>query len=506
MHPAPLCLLVLGLAAEAPRINHPRIFGVRPGSPFLFRVPVSGTPPLRVSAEGLPQGLVLDAATGVVRGQIQDRAKRTHQVRFRAENAEGSVLQTVRFVVGDRVALTPPMGWNSWYVWSEGVTEAKIREAADAFERFGLAGHGWTYLNIDDCWQGERGGPERALQPNAKFPDMAGMVDYLHAKGLKAGLYTVPMVGSYAGFPGSSASNPDGTYAGLPPEQRLQPAQVFGRYPGYQGFGADRIGTHWFFDADVRQMASWGFDFLKVDWNPIDLPTAGRISRAFRAVPRDIVLSLSNDADPAKGASYAELAEMWRTTEDIQDRWASIHRIAQRQGAWAAFAGPGHWNDPDMLLVGRTNTANQLNTASRPTRLSREEQRTQLTLWSMFAAPLILSCDLARLDGFTLALLTNDEVLAVSQDPLGRPCAERPALGPLRIYRRELEDGTVALAVVNTGDEPSDQRVPWGALGLSGPAALRDLWNRVDLPPDPAGVEVTLPPHASLMVRTFLAR
>ncbi len=487
-------------APGAARINYPRIFGVRPGSPFLFRVPVSGALPLTVSAQGLPDGLVLDPQTGVVSGTIRSREKQTYAVVFTTQNAAGNCRQSIRFVVGDRICLTPPMGWNSWYVWSESVNEKHFRAAADSFVSHGLAGHGWSYIALDDCWQGVRGGPAKAILPNEKFPDMQGAVDHLHGLGLKAGIYTVPALGSYAGFIGSSCDNAEGSYAGLAPQERLQPGQVFGRYPGRGQF--NRRGAHWFFDADIRQMAEWGFDMVKVDWHPNDLPTTQRISAAVRAQKRDIALSLSNEASFELAADYAKLAEFWRTTGDINDSWETVASHGLRQIPWAPFAGPGHWNDPDMLQVGRTNTPNQQVADSRPSRLAPDEQQAQMSLWCLNASPLILSCDLDRLDAFTLSLLTNDEVIAVNQDPLGRPARELPAVGNLKLFLKEMEDGSQVVGILNAGPQAANAVLPWDRVGLAKPATLRDLWAHETRVSGAAGITVALPGHGCLLLRT----
>ena len=331
---------------------------------------------------------------------------------------------------------------------------------------------------------------------------MKGAVAYIHSLGLKAGIYTVPMMGSYAGFRGSSCPNADGTYEGLPPEKRLQPGQIFGRYPGHAQFGADKIGPHWFFDADMAQIAAWGFDFIKVDWHPNDLPTTERISQGVRAQKRDIALSLSNAASIENGEGYARLAELWRTTGDINDSWDSITKIGFSQAPWAPFAGPGHWNDSDMLQIGRVNTANQLNTTSRPSNLTRDEQVAQFSLWCLNASPLFISCDLERLDGFTLSMLVNDEAIAVNQDPLGKPATELPVFGSLRLFSREMEDGSRVIGIFNAGDASCDTVVPWDKVGLTRPCRLRDLWAHQTLEPAEAGIEANLPRHACLLLRT----
>lgn len=491
--------------AEAARINYPRIFGVRPGSPFLFRVPASGSAPLTITAKGLPNGLRLNETTGVVSGVIANREKKTYNVQFTAKNAHGSASQTIRFVVGDQICLTPPMGWNSWYVWSEPVSEKHFRGAADSFIRHGLTGHGWSYVNIDDCWQGTRGGKNHAIQPNEKFPDIKGAVEYLHSKGIKAGIYTVPMISSYAGFIGSTCTNAEGTYTGLPPEKRLQPGQIFGRSPNANTqFGYYRVGPHWFFDRDIAQIADWGFDWIKVDWHPNDVPTTERLSREVRSQKRDIALSLSNFATFGHAADYARLCELWRTTGDIEDNWNAVSKIANEQPKWAPFAGPGHWNDPDMLQIGRTNTANRSEMSSRPTHLSRDEQQSQFTLWCMQSAPLLLSCDLDRLDGSTLAMMTNDEVIGVNQDPLGKPATMLPEISGLTIFSKPMEDGSLTIAILNPSAQRCDVVVPWNRLGLEGPHVLRDLWAKQTLHPLADGLDVTLPSHGSLMLRTVV--
>lgn len=487
---------------EAAKINYPRIFGVRPLSPFLFRLPVSGTAPIQVTAKDLPAGLTLNPANGIITGKIKSPEKKTYTVPFTATNRFGSSKQSFRIVVGDRICLTPPMGWNSWYVWSESLNETHFRDAADQFEANGLLAHGWSYVNLDDCWQGVRGGPDNALQPNEKFPNMKGAVDYLHSKGIKAGTYTVPYIGSYAGFPGSSCENPEGTYKGLPVEKRLQPSQVFGRWPGFQSFKADIVGPHWFFDKDIKQIADWGFDLIKVDWTPNDIPTAKRVSQAVRAQNRDIALSISNHATFAHAAEYAQLAEFWRTSGDIQDKWSAVFDIISKQADWAPFSGPGHWNDADMLQIGRTNTPNQLNTNSRPTRLNREEQRSQFSLWCLSSAPLLISCDLSRLDGFTLSMLKNDEMIAVNQDPLGKACTELPSVDKLKIYVKEMEDKSKVIGILNTGDANCDTTIPWNKLGLNGQLPLRDLWAMSNLLTSQKGVDVTLPSHACMVIQT----
>jgi alpha-galactosidase len=189
-----------------PKLNNPKVYGVRPGSPFLFRIPATGKRPMTFAAEGLPPGLKLDATTGIITGAVAEEGE--YKATLVANNGEGEARRPFKIVAGKRLALTPPMGWNSWYIHYHRVTEQHIRGAADQMIASGMADHGYEYVNIDDCWMKKQGDPPYrdaggAVLPNAKFPDMKGMADYIHGKGLKAGLYTSPGPWTCAGYVGA---------------------------------------------------------------------------------------------------------------------------------------------------------------------------------------------------------------------------------------------------------------------------------------------------------------
>jgi len=194
-----------------PRINGPAVFGVRPGSPFLYHIPATGVRPMEFQAENLPAGLVLDSATGEITGSLPEVGR--HEIVLHARNAQGEDRKTFTVVVGDSIALTPAMGWNSWNCWAAAVDQEKVLRSARAMVSSGLADHGWTYINIDDTWQGARTGEGHALQGNEKFPDMKGLCDAIHGMGLKAGIYSTPWMTSYAGFPGGSADDASGAWS-----------------------------------------------------------------------------------------------------------------------------------------------------------------------------------------------------------------------------------------------------------------------------------------------------
>ena len=194
--------------ARTPRINGAKVFGLRPGSKCLYNIAATGDRPMTFSIDKLPKGLKLNAETGQITGSVKKEG--TYRMMVTATNALGSYTRELRIVVGDKLALTPPMGWNSWNCWARDVTQEQVLSSARAMVSSGLVNHGWTYINIDDGWQGKRGGKWNAIQPNEKFPDMKALTREVHDMGLKLGIYSVPWVGTYAAHIGSYSDNPDG--------------------------------------------------------------------------------------------------------------------------------------------------------------------------------------------------------------------------------------------------------------------------------------------------------
>ena len=484
-----------------PRINGPRIFGARPGSPFLFTIPATGRRPMRFAARGLPEGLRLDAETGRITGALEQE-KNEYRVRLAAENALGKAERELRIIVGDRIRLTPPMGWNSWNCWGDAVDAEKVRAAARALVATGLVNHGWTHVNVDDGWQGERGGPFNAIQGNGKFPDVAGLCDYVHDLGLKVGLYSTPWTLSYALYPGSSSHRADGRFDFAQPgytlldlvhRARKQDLDAMRRAHGHGEFSL--------VPNDVRQWAVWGVDYLKYDWEPVDVEHASEMRDALAACGRDVVLSLSNNADFDHAADWARLANCWRTTRDIRDRWESVEEIGFDQHAWAPFAGPGHWNDPDMLVVGELLCADD---SPHLTPLTPDEQYTHVSLWCLLAAPLLLGCDLTRIDDFTLSLLTNDEVLEVNQDPLGRQATRIAKQADAEVWAKDMEDGSKAVGLFNRNDDKATElTLRWTDLALTGKRRVRDLWRQQDLGVFESRFRARVAVHGVVLVRIF---
>ena len=482
-------------APKTPKVNGPKVYGARPGAPFLYRIPATGERPMRFSAEGLPKGLKLNAETGVITGTVKKAGSWT--VTLRAENALGSGERTLRIVIGDKICLTPPLGWNSWNVWGNSVSQDKVLSSARAMVSSGLADCGWSYINIDDGWQGVRGGTFNAIQPNSKFPDMQALADEIHAMGLKFGIYSGPWVGTYAGHIGSTADYADGTYEiikkGLVDEYyKLDRSRVDRTIVRY-------FGPYSFVSADARQWAKWGVDYLKYDWYPNDVAHAREMSEALRATGRDIVLSLSNSAPYSLASSWEELCQAWRTTDDIRDTWRSMSSIGfYNQAAWSRYCGPGHWPDADMLVVGRVGWGPNV----RPSRLTADEQYTHISLWALLSSPLLIGCDMAEMDAFTFNLLSNTEVLDVNQDPLGVQGMALELDSTHAVYVKPLEDGSVAVGLFNLTTEPLRLGIVPRTLGIEGTRIIRDLWRQQDLgslgPKD--RWETTVPGHGVVLL------
>ena len=491
--------IVTPAASPAPRFNGGSVFGVRPGSPIQYTVAVAGQRPLSLAAAGLPEGVTFDAEKGVLRGAVKTPG--TYAVMLRAQNAAGKAARELKLVVGDTFALTPPMGCNTWGGLGPFVSEKGVRASAEAMVRKGLVNHGYCYVNIDDGWQGARGGAFNGIQPNEKFGDMKRLCDDLHAMGLKIGNYSTPWRTSYAGFTGGSSDSADGTWAKLPP----------GAKKGWTH------GTYRFELNDARQAAAWGIDYFKYDWGIDSVELAKAMGDALRAQPRDIVLELSNTAPFKDAEAYTSIGVMTRTDGDLVDVWSKTQLDADKQRwalgvrdlwiahkKWEAFNRPGHWNMPCPLRVGLLGGWD--NKPLRPSRLTVDEQFSHISLWCLWSAPIIIGAPLETLDPFTLSLLTNDEVLDLDQDPLGLQARDIDVAGGEALVKK-LADGSVAVGLFNTGETPATVSVTWAEAGLAGKQRVRDLWRQKDLGAFEGGFSAKdVPRHGVVLVKLTTAQ
>jgi len=483
-------------APATPRINGPDVFGVRPGSPVLYTIPATGERPMKFSAKNLPWGLKVNSKTGRLTGKLKKKGEIV--VTLVARNSLGTAEKKFRIEVGDTIALTPPMGWNSWNCFASAVSEDEVKRAADALVKSGLINHGWTYINVDDYWQNHRDSKDPTLRgpfrdkrgnvvPNSRFPDMKGLANYIHGLGLKAGLYSSPGPWTCGGCTGSWQHEKQ----------------------------------------DAGQYAKWGFDYLKYDWcsygsiasgkmtNAMNIPLWGKTATndAGAIYPykvmgdflckqkRDIIFSLCQYgmADVWKWGGSVN-GNCWRTTGDITDTWRSMSRIGFNQEKAASYAQPGNWNDPDMLIVGEVGWGHL-----HPTRLTPDEQYTHISLWCLLSAPLLIGCDMEKFDDFTLNLLSNDEVLALDQDALGKEATCVVTNGDVRVYEKQLEDGGRALGFFNLGARPANLEFNrLGQIGFTGWQHVRDLWrqkNLADVEPMSGMIPLSIPAHGVVLYK-----
>lgn len=357
------------------------------------------------------------------------------------------------------LAATPPMGWNSWNHFADRVDDSIVRAAADALVESGLAAAGYVYINIDDCWEGGRDAAGRIF-PNSKFPDMKALADYVHARGLKLGLYSTPGPITCGGYEGS--------------------------------YGHE--------EQDAKTFAEWGVDYLKYDWcsgarvyRPEEVRAAfQKMGAALQRCGRPIIYSINaglREGDFAGVWASLAGANLWRTTDDIRDDWATVSAIGFSQSDHAPYARPGHWNDPDMLEVGNGG-------------MTDTEYRTHFSLWCLLSAPLMAGNDLRSMSAATLEILGNREAISIDQDPLGRQATRVFARDGIEVWLKPLANGDRAIGVFNRAEEEKPAAFSWSEIGLdAAPRKARDLWRHVDLEVSPTGFSAPVPSHGVVLLR-----
>ncbi len=460
--------------APLPALHGARLLGARPGSPLHHRVPASGDAPLRFEAQGLPAGLQLDAASGLITGTVPAAGR--YAVQLTVSNALGSTQRVWTLVSGDQLALTPPLGWNSWHAYGANVSDAQVRAAAQALVDHGLATKGWNGVLVDDGWQAAQRGPDGTLLGHARFPDMPALGLFLHSRGLRFGLLATPAAATCGGRPGSL------------------------------GFEA----------RDVATWLGWGVDEVKVDWcGGSDAPSSRTtledhqrplrsMGELLRKQPRGVLYNLSQYGEHRVWTWGAEVgAHSWRMTGDIQDSWPDLLATGFAMSPYAGLVGPGRYNDPDVLMLGPLMSPSGAAEGGelRPTRLTPDEQYSQVSLWSLLAAPLTLSNHLPALDEFTRGLLSNGEVLAIHQDALARSAVRVLDRNGWQVWVKELEGGAKAVGVFNMGERFDRFELEPALFGRGGQTYLpRDAWRQRDLPARSGSVSLVVPAHGVVLL------
>src|SRR5216683_402829 len=360
-----------------------------------------------------------------------------------------------RATLDNGVARTPPMGWNSWNHFGCDVSAQLIRETADAMAANGMRDAGYQYVVIDDCWQVARDAQGRLVADTARFPGgIKPLADYVHARGLKFGIYTDAGRKTCQGRPGTYGHEVE----------------------------------------DARTFAAWGVDYVKEDWcyaDSLDAPIQyAKFRDALRGAGRPIVYSICEWGSFSPWDWGPTTGHLWRTTTDIEDKWSSMLDNLDISGQHAAAARPGAWNDPDMLEVGNGG-------------MTDAEYRAHFSLWAIMAAPLIAGNDVRAMNDATRAILTATEVIAVDQDRLGRQGRRVRQDRDVEVWARELDGGARAAVLLNRGDIAARAEVTWDLLGGSrtDTALVRDLWERQDIGPRREGYDLTLAPHSAALLK-----
>ncbi len=361
----------------------------------------------------------------------------------------------------DGLAKTPPMGWNSWNKFGCDVSEKLIKEIADAMVTTGMKDAGYTYVVIDDCWQVRRDPDGKIVADPQRFPSgIKALADYIHAKGLKFGLYSDAGTETCQGRPGSK---------------------------GHE-------------EQDARLYAEWEIDYLKYDWcktEGMKAPEAYPIMRdALKKTGRPIVFSICEWGSSQPWLWAANVGHLWRTTSDILDcfeceeNWGGLGwtKILDKQVGLEKYAGPGHWNDPDMLEVGNAG-------------MTVTEYRSHFSLWCLLAAPLMAGNDLRSMSRDTAEILTNKEVIAVDQDPLGIQGTRVRDNGDTEVWMKPLSDGSKAVVLFNRGKKRTRIGVTGKEIGLTSQAKVRDLWAHKELGTIRESYSASVPSHGLVMIR-----
>lgn len=512
--------------SEAPRFNGALVVGIRPGTPFLYSLAVSGTRPMKFTASKLPSGLRFSAGSGILSGSIQKPGE--YRIAAHAENPAGKADAEILIRCGDLLALTPPMGWNSYDAFGDSVLESEVLANA-AWLKEHLQPYGWDTVVVDFRWYDSKAdgiriqNPEgvtvdeygRCIPPANRFPSAANgagfkpLADRIHSMGLKFGIHIM------RGIPRIAVAKD------LPIHNSRFRASDAVRGTGDRArecrwnrdmFGVDattEAGRAWYADIS-RQYAGWGVDYIKCD----DIANLERgverypqaeveaLCDGLRASGRSILLSLS--PGPAlldKAEHLMQFAHLWRISGDFWDNWPALDRNFNLLASWLPHAGPGHWPDADMIPLGHICQRNCDVRPDRWTRLSRDEQRTLMTLWALAPSPLMLGMNLPDNDEWTTSLLTNPEVLAVNQDPGGSAGQRRAdSAQNVDIWTKQLADRSCAVGFFNRTSQPAGFKVVWQDLGFSPDPELRDLWQRKDLGKQKQFV-AELPPHGCILLR-----
>jgi len=494
-----------------PKINGPKLYGARPDKIFIYRIPCQGQRPILFNCEGLPDGMLLDPNTGIITGRTPSKTG-IYELKFIAKNKKGSDSSLFKLVVGDKISLTPPMGWNTWGGHMLKISDTLMRKAADIIVNKGLADVGFQYISIDDCWMRidqdyyannqeyyAKRNPNFPYQdyaaltrdecgrilPNKNFPDMKSMTDYIHSLGLKCGIYSSPGKLTCQLFAGS--------------------------------FGFELT--------DARQYSLWGFDLLKYDLcsaaNMINemkkafTDESVEISEIALWYPMSIYL-LQQDRDilfnlcqygrqsPWKWAPKINI-QTWRIGGDlnhnVKDYFNQAMRIVKDL---RSYSKPGQWNDPDFMYLGKICDAKNKMAPPKPIPLNSNQQYQYVSLWSLICAPFFFSANIYEMDDFTVGLLRNSDITGINQDELGHVAEMVKETDQYVILMKKLFNENRIVGLFNK-DKLKDQTIDikWEEIGLCCEHAVRDCWRQKDIGTYKDGISVIVSPDGCAILKVY---
>jgi alpha-galactosidase len=515
-------VIAMNAAPAQPEIHGPTAVGIRSSTPLLWTIPVTGKWPMTFSAVNLPIGLSL-SPVGTITGTLAKPGD--YAVRVAARNGAGRAERVVHFVAGPTLAQTPPMGWNSYDAYGSNVNEAQTLANARYLRR-NMQPYGWQYVVVDYRWYDpasatapDNGEPGevltmddygRLLPPANRFPSAAngqgfqGLADQVHAMGLRFGIHIM------RGIPRSAVKT------NLPIEGSLYKAADAARTgdtcpwcPDMVGVRGDTPAGQAYYDSLFRLYAAWGVDFVKMDdtSSPYHADEIEAVRRAIDKCGRSIVYSLSPGETPVtQGAHVASHTSMWRVSGDFWDGWNALDHEFALGAKWRPFAAPGHWPDGDMLPLGHLSLGGRPVGRDRQTRFTHNEQMTLLSLWSLLPSPLMVGANLPDNDPWTLAVLTNPEVLVVNQDSLGAAGGAAASADGLEVWAKKMADGSLAVGLFNRGEIEDIVTADWSKLGITGRYAVRDLWLRKNLGRFKDKYAASVPSHGVVLLRLTEAR
>lgn len=462
-------------------INIPKVIGIVLGKLYHQYIPISGTKPIKVKLEFMPKGSFFDSTKQEI--VFMDVPNGIYRIKITAENSFSKDTLSCLIKIGSKNSLTPPLGWNSWNCYGAKINDSLIFSTVKVMHELRLNDYGWSYIIIDDGWQGPRDTQNLTITPNINFNNIENLSSYIVDHGFKLGIYSTPWITSFAGYCGSSSDSTNGYWSNSIHGNR--------KYIKH--------GKYTFEKFDVMQFDKWKVDFVKYDWNPIDTAALFRMKKALNESRRNVVFSISNSGDIVDIESYKKSCNLWRTTSDIKGEWYLGNRDGKNgQGFldlmnyhknFYDYQEPGFWNDPDMLVIGNVGWGNNTHSS-----LSPFQQMSHFTLWCIWSAPLILGNDFKTIDQTTINLITNTDVIQINQDPLGKQAKEVFNKDGIVIFEKELADSSIAIAVFNTVNEYDDVSnyfywpsgitksvfIKFSDFGFTN-CLIRDLWEQKDL-------------------------